>query len=736
MSTRRVVWVALGAGAVLRLVYLLWARELPFFSSPITDALYHHRWAEAIANGVIWDGRPFFRAPFYPYTLGFLYALVGAHIWVGKIFGHLIGLATGGLIITLAGRLFGRREAILAAALWLGSGLLLFFEGELLLDSGFTFLVILATFLLLGNRPKMQRIWISGTVLGLAAITRPTALILLPAYLFWLWLECAPTRTRAVAVWLLGCMIPVAVIAGLNSYALGRPAGIAMQGGINFYVGNNSSADGYTAVLPAPWGYAWSYDQLSQHAAQVHGRKLDAAEVSSFYYARGLRFVRDDPGRFLSLLIKKAVLSINRVTISNNLNLPYVQDALPLLKWLPVRVAWLVPLALAGLLYRGAAPRARRFIWLCVLLYTGVLMLFFTTERFRLPLAPCWILLAAYGGASLLSGSRVRRAAAVGMIAAGLLMTFPNWYHLKPENQALAYFNLGNVALRGGDNRRAALMYDSAAVFTDDLHQLRLNRGLAHLRSGQLEAARSDFEAEAESFPFDARPFNNLAALFLLTGDTVQAERALDSGLARDSALGLLYLQRLAIAAQRADTAVMHATLVAAERNAGAWPVWSWWRGEYAQLSGRPDRARSMYRTFTRAQRGWPSLDGNDLVYAGPAPAEAIYRIGLTFLEEGVLDSAEAQFARAAEADSGFAAAWANWGTAALARGDTGMALVRYRRAVGADPGSPLLWTNLSWAHVEAGNLDSALKAVVNALAIDSTFPPARALAEQLQRPR
>ena len=57
-------------GAVLRTVYLVWSAELPFFDYPITDALYHHRWAEAIAQGVLWDGQPFFRAPGYPYLLG------------------------------------------------------------------------------------------------------------------------------------------------------------------------------------------------------------------------------------------------------------------------------------------------------------------------------------------------------------------------------------------------------------------------------------------------------------------------------------------------------------------------------------------------------------------------------------------------------------------------------------------------------------------------------------------
>ena len=125
-------------GAAIRVIYLNWSHVLPFWDYPITDALYHHRWAEAIASGILWDGEPFFRAPFYPYVLGGLYALFGSYVVIGKIFGHAVGLVTGTLIMLLAGRLWGRNGILWSAILWLGSGLLLFFEGELLVDSLFT----------------------------------------------------------------------------------------------------------------------------------------------------------------------------------------------------------------------------------------------------------------------------------------------------------------------------------------------------------------------------------------------------------------------------------------------------------------------------------------------------------------------------------------------------------------------------------------------------------------------
>ena len=83
------------------------------------------------------------------------------------------------------------------------------------------------------------------------------------------------------------------------------------------------------------------------------------------------------------------------------------------------------------------------------------------------------------------------------------MVVLPNWYGLRPNNQALAYFNLGNVALRQGDNVRAEALYDSASIFDPNLHQLYLNRGLAHLRQDQLNLASEDFHSEARLHPSD-----------------------------------------------------------------------------------------------------------------------------------------------------------------------------------------------------------------------------------------
>lgn len=737
MSRNRTIVLALAAGALLRIAYVLSSRELPFFEFPITDALFHHRLASAIASGFWWDGEAYFRAPLYYYLLGGLYSVFGPHVIVGKILGHVAGLVTGGVIIAWADQLWGRRGAVLAAVLWLGSGFLLFYEGELLVDSVFTCLLFSSIYVQSNTRWRFHE-WISGALFGLAVITRPTALICLPMMLYRAVRGSADDPAiqnsfkRSVWAWAGAFVVPVAVVVAMNSFALGRLTGVATSGGINFYIGNHEGADGGSATLPEPWGYAWSYRSLSDYAARESGRSLDAAEVSDFYYDEGLHFLRDHPGEAAELWLRKAQMSVGRIKLSDNLNLPFVMDRLVLLRVLWVWVGFLFIVAAAALpLWRSVPPDAR-WLWGYVASYLVVLVAYFTTDRFRLPLVPALIVLATgtpWLWWQALPKLRMKAALAAAVTA---LIALPNWYGVSAST-ALAYFNLGNVTMRQGQTDEALQWYDSAVAMDPRLHQLRLNRGWVRLRAGDRVAARADFQEEARAFPQDARPFNNLAALNLLEGDTAAALADVDSGLARDSSLGVLYLQRLRVAAARADVGLLRSDLDRARHHAPGWPVWTYWEAELQEQLGRPAEARRLLTEY-RGQSRWPEIDFEDETYSGPDPAQIDYRLGLTWLGEQQVDSAEAYFARAARADSSFAEAWSNWGTAAVAKGEFENAVSRYRQALKMAPRSPLLLTNLAWAQLALGQADSAQAHLVEALRIDSTFAPAAALLNDMRQ--
>ena len=112
-NRRSLVWFFIIAGFafVLRLIHLLQLRHNdPLFFSPQMDAQYHHEWALAIVAGKQFIADAFFRAPLYPYFLGFIYKLTGANQMVARVVQALIGSAGCGLVYLLARQLLGKHQ--------------------------------------------------------------------------------------------------------------------------------------------------------------------------------------------------------------------------------------------------------------------------------------------------------------------------------------------------------------------------------------------------------------------------------------------------------------------------------------------------------------------------------------------------------------------------------------------------------------------------------------------------
>ncbi|MEE8417193.1 MAG: glycosyltransferase family 39 protein [candidate division Zixibacteria bacterium] len=120
----------------LRIIYFLQVKDsFPGWDSPTIDPLYHDLWARQIASGDLLGAGPFFRAPFYAYFLGLIYAFFGPSLAVSKIIQHIIGSATCSLIFLFAEKYFGRRVAIMSGLVSAFYWVLIYFEDELLLDS-------------------------------------------------------------------------------------------------------------------------------------------------------------------------------------------------------------------------------------------------------------------------------------------------------------------------------------------------------------------------------------------------------------------------------------------------------------------------------------------------------------------------------------------------------------------------------------------------------------------------
>lgn len=526
-SQRRRVFFWLAAlGLVIRAIYFTEHAASPFFNVLILDEKYYDTVARALAGGLsIADVNPGFRPLLYPFFLASIYKLApGAGVALALAVQHLLGVATALAVAGLAMRLFGRAGAgAWAGGLYLLAGPPLFFEGELLIASLFTFLVAvqLLLFSRLGDRPL--RWGGAGCWTGLAAQARPNVLIVLAAYPL---LARHGTRTRCVAAALAGALGTLFACGLIQAPFTGHFQRLGGSGGVNLYLGNERGADGMVPRQDRHVTYGDEYrDSVQVFAAEVYREEVgpDATpeRISRYWLGRTLGEIRADPGAWLALMARKAYFIIWNREIPNNKSFSFMREhESAVLRYLPVR--WWLLLALAPLgarlAWRHGDRELLRWIGLFALLYAAGVVLFFVNARYRLALWPALAVLAAGGATALADAARARHwrqlawgaAVAVAVAAASLV----NWLGIPPDDHArdfffrsIAHFEKGHLDDAEADARRSVELdpSDAAAHF-----QL----GTVVLAAGAPKRALASFREAAALLPDEPRIWNNVGVAF------------------------------------------------------------------------------------------------------------------------------------------------------------------------------------------------------------------------------
>jgi Dolichyl-phosphate-mannose-protein mannosyltransferase len=236
------LWLAgiTAAGVAIRVVYTLTVAPWP--PSGFGDELYYSALAELISSGegfvapaeLIAEGRSVataHRPPLYPVVLAGLAELGGT----GEDAQRLVGAATGGGTIVVAGllgrRLAGPRVGLLAAAVAAVYPTLIAADGALMTESLYGLLSGLALIAAyrLSEAPSLARAAVLGVVIGLAALTRGEALLLLPLVL--VPVVRRPGGPRAAAVVCLTFAVVLAPWTIRNWIVFDRPVLLATEAG-------------------------------------------------------------------------------------------------------------------------------------------------------------------------------------------------------------------------------------------------------------------------------------------------------------------------------------------------------------------------------------------------------------------------------------------------------------------------------------------------------------------------
>lgn len=469
--------VVVGVALALRVAFFFLNKAFnPTFYFPVMDSLYHHEWALDLVAGGTPGTDAFFRGPLYPYFLAVLYKLSGSSIAFAIFVHHVIGALTAGLVYLTARELFSRSVSLVAGLTVALYWVLVYMEGDLLIETLFIFFNSLCL-LLLTMGIKRRKFWAlaaGGFALGLATITRPSVMVFFPAVPLAIWLAARnhPGKSGwikhsiAVAV---ACALPIAPVM-IRNYAVARAVvPVGASGGVNFWIGNNPASDGSTAIVPGTRADWWGgYDDAIAMAEKGLGRKLKLSEVSDYYFKRGFDYVKQNPSDAAALTLKKFRMYWGAGERANDKYI-YFFWHLAKMKYVPLPGFWLVaPLAILGgvLLWRRRADLA--MLYLFVGLYSIGVIVFFVNARFRLPIVPVLCMFAAYGALYLWRGIREKQFGVVKALlvvaAAAALVNSDYLYQkqMRAYSDAFSNYTLGNAYLKMGSKGTALSHYERA----------------------------------------------------------------------------------------------------------------------------------------------------------------------------------------------------------------------------------------------------------------------------------
>jgi len=341
----------------------------------------------------------FSRAPFYP-------AFVAAVAWLTRaatdqlpasvpralqVAQGLLGAATIVLGSRIARNFAGQRAGTLAAWLLAVYPPLIWTCAYALSEALYTPLVLLATLLVstaldrrhaaAGDR-DIAVVACAGGLLGIAALTRPAALVFVAlaasGLLFW-------RRSWALAVVLpVMALLVIAPWTARNYFVHQRFIPIAAEGGVTFWTGNHPLAIGEGDLAANP---ALKRAQVA-FRERFPGQSPEAVEP--FYYRDAWHHITANPGASAWLVLKKFFYTWVPIGPSYRLHSPLYYGT-TLVTYLPMLVV-----AIGGLGLVAASPRPPRALLLLAASSVLVGLIFFPQERFRLAVIdPTLCILAA-----------------------------------------------------------------------------------------------------------------------------------------------------------------------------------------------------------------------------------------------------------------------------------------------------------------------------------------------------
>ena len=524
----KLLLIVAGVAALVRVVYLVQLRGTPFPHQLIMDAARYNAWALDIAAGNWLGDAVFYQEPLYPYVLAVIHTLFGEGLSAVYVVQSVVGVVNCVLVSVLATRVVESRWAGLMAGLILALyGPMVFYEAQVLKVVWGVFLLLVLVHVLISawERPRWGW-WFLGGVLGaLLGLIRGNTLLYVPFVVVWAvvvgrrW----PRKTLAVAVasLLAGVLLPLGLVMARNHAVGGDWVLTSSHAGFNFYIGNHEGADGtYQYVRGVREDPRYEGEDARILASRGARRDLKPSEASAYWFARARKFIRDDPGAWLELEVRKLGWFLNAHEVQDTWSPAFIAEHAWTLHLAFVTYAMLAPAALVGigvLFLRG--PRAA-LVHLLVLATALSVIVFYVFGRYRMPVVPLFAVLAAGAVVNFIDWLREGHylkplAAILGASLAVLVvvMHIPSSTS-SAEYRAGEYHNLGIVCEQMNDTENAKAAYNGAITVCPDYSRSKTALALIYLKEKNVETARGLLHEAIQDDDTDADAHYLLAGIY------------------------------------------------------------------------------------------------------------------------------------------------------------------------------------------------------------------------------
>ncbi len=420
----------------------------PFASFQRSDSAVYLEWALRILAGQDYGGRSYYQAPGYPALLSAVWFLAGPGIERVLLLQLAAGSVTLLFIYLIGERLVSSSVGFLGAVLTGLHAPVPFHELKLLSTSWVLLGDAIVFWLALRalKKPEWLRFLLLGLALGLLIVLSPTRLLLAFAgaagFLLLFRRVTVVNRLFLSAVFLSGLLVAVFPVSLRNRIAEGRWVLVSANSPETFYQGNNRLARG-GLTTPEELGTDINSQARNRKAAAERelGRRLTPREIDTFWIGKSLSWVREDPSGFLRLMTAKVLMSFSSLDWFDIYSYRGERQAfLPLLSVFAVPFAFLAFPGLAGFLLDSRVRTAWMGFVFMFAANHAVLLIFYTSTRYRLPSVPWLSLMSAVVLFEVLRPGRERtRTTLVAGIIGGLMagQAFWDWSQKKtfPEEQ-------------------------------------------------------------------------------------------------------------------------------------------------------------------------------------------------------------------------------------------------------------------------------------------------------------